>query len=599
MAAAAGAGGNNTKGGPKIQEIDIPIVKGLASGKNGSIHVMGQNIEGRGWDNVFSFTYYFPSTSTGTFRDTVYFSGLRTYIDMVHGGEYTYPPLPEDGGEENGGGANDSTAAKRETARLPGNNGVVIYTTWPTLKMLAEEFSIEDYPNLVYAVPEWEYFSNEEELLSKDILRCMRYHAVELYPSLNVHMRDADTLFTAFLYAGGYDWARFQYLTCAWETTYLTIFLPEMEKQGKQIVLGGSLRYSAFYHSNIPYPVEFTFPLRKSFSGEKGLNPYKHIYIRSNMYTNDNIAELRRLRDEPIPQEEGENWSAYLTRKWETEKKKQQEYKATIPPERRQLIPYFDHFTKDYKYMYLKGASWFGEPGLFAGFTSVLKDRKGIEEFWKICVDYLVSRYYKTTDPETGKIILTDELIQELRWITSLEKISALKPLAFGKDERMLMYGILPAYFPMVYFFDMRYYKEMKSYTTAKDLEFLEPDYPAKLLEHNNYEHRELTKSFKSHTKSYVDWMSDMKKTYPTQKNFLNAIEANFQKRFVPFEEAMSQAPKNRVPFEGFVEPYKEFAKYGRATLPGKLDGGRRRPRTTRHRTRKSLKRKTHRQKKH
>jgi hypothetical protein len=584
MAAAAAGSGDPPAKAPIIQEIDIPILKGLSPAKNGTIHLMGQNIEGKGWDNIFSFIYYYKRLSDNKeFYETVYHDGLLVYILMVHGEEFVYPPLPEEGNKENGGGANGGSGkntktntVKRETAKLPANTGMIVYTDWPTLELLKGAFTLEDYPNLIYAVPEWPYYS-DKEVLRSDILRTMRYHAVELFPSLNVHIRDADTLFTAYWYESTWDWAKFKFLTTAWETTYLTKFIPEMEKQDKQIVIGASSRYSAFYHSNIPYPVEFTFPIRKPYEKEVTKNPYKHIYVRSNFYTKENRDKLYELRYGAIPKEEGENYNTYSERQRALRAKQVENFKAGIPPERRELIPYYNHFTKNPKYMYLRGSNWFGEVGVLAGFSSVLKNRKGIEDFWKKCVEYLVSRYYMAINPETGEALLTDEAFEEIFILQGTGKPFAKKIYGFGKDERMLLYGIVPEYFSTIYFFDIRYFKYLSQYESWKDKEFLEPNYPEKILEHNNYEHKQLVLSFKPFVKHYLKWQEDIKKEFPTQKNFLNAIESNFQARLVPFNTIMAETPKNLAPYEGQAEPYKEFAKYGRLTFPGKLEGGRRR----------------------
>ncbi len=583
MAAAAGSG-DPPAGSSKIQKEKIPILDTLAPAKNGTIHVMGQNIEGKGWDNVFSFTYYYKRWSDNLdFKQTVYYDGLLTYVQMVHGTEFSYTPPTKEENATNRRGHTDPSEIKGDgelKAKLPENIGMIVYTNWTTLELLKVEFPLERYPNLIYAVPDWPYYSNEENILDSDILRTLRYQAVDLFPSLNVHMRDADTLFTAFLYDEARDWARFQFVTAAWETTYLTKFIPEMEKEEKQIVIGASNGYTAFYHSNIPYPIEFTFPIRKPYEKETIINPYKHIYLRSNDYTKENYAKLFAIRNEEIPQEEGESKENYSKRQRALRAKKLANYRETIPPERREIIPYYKHFTKEYKYIYLRG-DW-GPPGVYAGFCSVLKNRKGIEEFWKNCVDYLVSRYYMSINPETGKVSSTDNAFEEIYILESTGKISAKGVYGFGKDERMLLYGIIPAYFSTIYFFDIRYYKYLNQYRDSRLKDFLHPSYPEKILNHASYQHRELINYFKPVVKSYLKWLADFKKEFPTQAKFLNSIESNFQKRFVPFEEAKAQAPKNLKPFEGLAEPYKEFAKYGRVTLPGKLEGGRHRPRKTR-----------------
>lgn len=239
-------------------------------------------------------------------------------------------------------------------------------------------------------------------------------------------------------------------------------------------------------------------------------------------------------------------------------------------------MPYFDKFRKS-PFMFEVESGFFGGGGILAGFASVLKNREGLEDFWKTCVEYLVSRYYTSVDPESGKVKLSDEIFEELVLTKHNGKIIAKKIYGFGKDERMLFYGILPKYLPKIYFFDIRYFKWYSFYKDRTDLDFLEPTYPAKILEpYGEHEAERLTKYFTRFIKDYNKWLDKFKESYPTQKTYLEAVEENFQKRFVPIDAVLAQASKNVAPFEGHAQPYEEYAKYGRATMPGKLEGGRR-----------------------
>lgn len=527
MAAASGSGPYETE-----------LCQGIPSEYNGRIQFLGANPRGEGWKNIFSTLFYW--NVGGDFTTTAYYWGLRAYLQMVHK-ETNAPTM-----------------------------GMIVYTDPHTLPILMSEFPLEYYPNLIYAVPTWPYFSDEEGNILNNVLRTMRYQAVEHFPAANVHMRDADSIFVAKMIEDK-DEDKFNQVVEEWETAYIDSFLPKVLEQGKQIVIGASTAYSGFYHKNMPYPVHFSFPvvLMNSDNIHKK-NPYKHLYLRSNSYTRanrnkiNNIYEkVRQAKEETLPEElrtkEGESPHVSWSRKYAYIYKQIADYKASIPPERRNFMPFIQRFEK----VYMDQARW----GVFAGFVSVLENRKGIEEFWKRCVEYLLSRSYTITNSETGHKISTNDLIKEVFTSSVNGTLKKRGRYDFGKDERMLLYGILPAFKDRIHFFDIIYFRSVTNYR-SEQLKFFEPSYIKDLLTDYSSQRSQaqLQKSMLQGEKEHSKWLSNMKILYPTEDAFLNAINANIADKLVPFDKVASEYPES-VKSLPFLNPYEAYAKYGKATV--------------------------------
>lgn len=383
-----------------------------------------------------------------------------------------------------------------------GKTGIVIYTNPVTLTFLQEAFPQEIYPNIIFAVPFWPAFSNDAGELDVFILRTMRYQAVDHFRAATVHIRDADTLFTSIYYSdiGDDDFAK---LLLDWESRY-TEFVAELEASGKQIILGSVKDYRRSWHSNLVYPIDFPYPFQKISENNfmSNMQEEKHIFVK----------------------------------------------KA--------------NFKTPIRYSLLFDEKYFFTPkiGVFAGFSTVTRNRDGIEPFWLLCVQYMVSRYIMTTpvySEENGK------------QLTNWQIKSAFE---IGKDERMLLYAIIPAYFERIFFLNINYgvrigvdHSKINSLRGRKMYLFYFPEYFDQFqADGSDPLSAELRALFQAQRDSYLNWLTQFKETYPTEKNFLNAVNANFE---------------SIVPNNG--KTYKVFEKYGKKVI---RRGGRRTRTSTRRR---------------
>jgi hypothetical protein len=362
--------------------------------------------------------------------------------------------------------------------------GMIIYTNTSTIKYLQEFFPLEKNPNLLYAIPEWPLYTTDTGDLDTTVFRTMRYQAVEAFPHTNVHMRDADTLFISVMDNLSTD--EFYKLVRDWEDTYLFKFLPKIEALGKQIVLGTHIAYNlAKFHGNLVYPVNFTFPLELNRRGQLfPFTPSKFAYHKNFPY---------------------ESYGSEFRRKYIYGTDKEDENHAVL-----------------------------------AGFSSVLKNREGIQNFWTICVEYMVQRYRMTRDSISNRF-------------------HSKSLYAIGKDERMLIYGVIPNLFDKIFFMKINYNDGLPSGFSAliktrediealqkrkninpenlKRIEMLTPSYFNTVpLDVDPSNKNTLPGMFYTQVQRYQDWLTYMKEKYPTETDFLNSINANLSKALTPDE---------------------------------------------------------------
>jgi hypothetical protein len=554
---------------PQPGPVDVELLSGLESSKNGTITLYGQTTNGAGLDHIFSFVYYLPPTSN--FEGSLYHFGLTAYLNMVHATDF------------------------------PFQCGMIIYTdayTFPTLRAFFPE---ERYPKLTLAVVSWAYFSSKEGIVNFFILRTLRYHAVQQYPNKNVHIRDADTLFVVV------GKSNFGEQVKKWEQKYLEFVKAHVHH--KQIVIGASSGYGSDYHQNLPYPIEFTFPMRtikgkSQFEKFTKSYPYTHLYTTANILKPENNAVITNISQDilyrkPDDYKAAEYFTKYkeyvdgLKKEEKTlnyySKKDQQrrgeikksideilekakdDFKQTIPKERLQPAPFSYTFKKEFMY--------YPYYAIYAGFVSVLKDRSGIRDFWDRCVQYLLQRYRMTLDLETGKEIVSNEL---------LKPGDEGHPIAMGKDERMILYGIVPDFLSKILFLPIDYSTELTSYgqlpNFVKQNEYFSPKKIAKHL--NETTSYSLSKSFQEESENYKHWLAEFYKKYPTEENFLNKVNAVLEEHLIPLSNSRLQPLP--MPSPTALSPYKAYNKAGRKATIRRAKGGKRL--TKRHQ--KTLKRK-------
>jgi hypothetical protein len=455
-----------------IQRIETLIDKTLEAGEtNGILTFFGQNPEGKGWENVFSFVYFYIPSNT-RFEDTKYFKGLRAYVNFVH----------------------DDTHKS--------STGMIVYTDAPTIDIMRAHFPLENYPNLIYAVPDWPYFKRPDGMMERSTFRTLRYQAVDHFSAANVHMRDADTLFPAIV--GLFDEENAYKVVRDWEDTYIGSFLPKIAE--KQIILGTTADYNQVWHRNLPYPIDFTFPLKYNSLSEHlpDINLPKHIFVRD-----------PRSIGHPIP-----------------------------------FLPYHYLFRTKYtirNYM-----------GVFAGFSSVLKNREGIENFWGVCVEYLLSRYVMTRNSISNEF-------------------HTKSVYSIGKDERMLLYDILPRFLPKIFLMDIPYDPKIDSdlrrllkrpedllefSDTNQNLLFYTPQF------FETYDFRtsnHYTEEFIDQIKNQVERLKEFKEKYPTKENFWDSVEENLRKAVPPEELIESVVVANKNKLKRNMELYSPYVNYEKA----------------------------------
>ncbi len=407
--------------------------------------------------------------------------------------------------------------------------GMIVYTNTLTAKLFQEFFPLQRYPNLIVAIPEWPLYTTSEGDLDNTVLTTMRYQAVEAFPYANVHMRDADTLFVSLLLK--MNQKEFYEVVREWEDKYLRSFLPKVESLGKQIVLGSHEDYTlSNYHGNLIYPVDFTFSL-----------PMNSGYQLFPITPSTELPRPFMIR-KPFPYEQ-----------------------------------YSTGFKRKYMYGYEKESE---NHGVFAGFSTVLRNRTGIENFWAICVEYMVQRYRMTRDSISNRF-------------------HSRSSYAIGKDERMLIYGIIPRLFDTIFFMDINYNggelpysllskiktrKDIELYKDKKSVELLSPSYLDKVpLNVDPSDSSTLPGMFYAQVQAYGAWLATMKAAYPTEKAFLNAIDTNLSQALTPdelmkiYEEmGLKNLATNLKGWQGNEdrEAFAEYEKAGRKATVRRSGGG-------------------------
>lgn len=183
---------------------------------------------------IFSFVLYYYH-SKEEFINSQYYIGLLIYSEIIHNNPYFKDYY------------------------------MIIYTDKKSLPILKEFFYV--YPKIILAEVYWGKYSIKNSI-EGTILRCLRFHPLEVFPNTIILVRDADTLFTGEIIS--IDYAYSQGIIGSYEgneildhRTFLIDIIGEWEKKfiekwlskenPEPILLGVSLAYLKNWHSNFPY----------------------------------------------------------------------------------------------------------------------------------------------------------------------------------------------------------------------------------------------------------------------------------------------------------------------------------------------------------
>jgi hypothetical protein len=341
-----------------VHAITIPICREFST--EGHIDFLTSLPDIQIFEGLFSFTLYY-NLPYESFIDSQYYCGLFIYAEIIHNHPYFK------------------------------SFAMVIYTDKRSLDILQTAFSA--YPKVIYAVTNWPAFAKGDDI-EGTILRCMRFQAVEAFPSSIICSRDADTVFTTEImtadqaYRKGFkgktedgtvidDYRPFlAHKIGDWEAEFIKYWKAE----GSPINIGTNLKYLMQWHTELP----FVYSIKNSSKRYKNTPTYKNART-------------------DISREKGGRFTNY--------------YKTTS----NRLV--------------LKAPL-----GIYAGFMNFLPTRP--LDLWSNSFDYITS-HYSLVNFETEKIISNT-------YVEFVDKV--------GKDERIVLFTMIPKYYKICYFFSLEYY---------------------------------------------------------------------------------------------------------------------------------------------
>jgi hypothetical protein len=184
--------------------------------------------------------------------------------------------------------------------------------------------------------------------------------------------------------------------------------------------------------------------------------------------------------------------------------------------------------------------------GVYAGFVTFLKNRP--TDLWDNCVNYLTSRYKIITDKDK-KVISNIYYYHDLETILNIARsrrtTGKIEPrtLKIGKDERIIIFTMLPYHLDLCYFFYVPY--DSQSYTNIDDftsdmlkslkvheVPLIGTKYTNEVIDVAlSYKNKETGKSF---NETYHDYFKEMTTKYlewiQTYNNMYNGYLNNFVK---------------------------------------------------------------------
>jgi hypothetical protein len=324
------------------------------------------------YNGFFSFTIYYRREDE--FPHSHYYHGLMLYAEMIH----THPFFE--------------------------NAAILLYTDTETLPILKKAFST--YTKVIYAVTKWPRFTLGDKI-EDTVLRCMRFQALDAFPTAWVCTRDADTIFTSEIMNAHQAYSKGYKGTTA-DGTQIDDYRPFLAKK----IGDWEAEFFHYWHeSGLPINLGVNIDYKKRWHQEFPL-----IYSIKNLsakYSNEGYDGARLV----LKAEKGGRFTNYYKR------------------------------TKNQFVMAAPG-------GIFAGFTNFAKHRP--QDIWTFCYDYITSHYDLV---ETNAEKHTKE-ISNYR-VDFVDRI--------GKDERILLFTLLPKYIDLCYFFSIEYYGGTWLYNDLKN----------------------------------------------------------------------------------------------------------------------------------
>lgn len=237
------------------------------------------------------------------------------------------------------------------------------------------------------------------------VMRCMRFHATEAFPDAWICTRDADTLFTSEIMNA--------------EQAYRKGY---KGKTATGIVIDD---YRPFY-ANLIGDWEHTF---LSFWFKEGSPINLGVNINYRQRWHKEFPLIYPFKD--------------LSRDYSNAG-----YDGARITLRSELGGRFRNYYKAKKLKFFMDAP----VGIYAGFTNFTNKRP--KDIWAYCYDYITS-HYDLVDEKPNSKIISDEHVE------FVDKV--------GKDERIILFAIIPRYLELCYFFSIEYYGSSWIYNRLRD----------------------------------------------------------------------------------------------------------------------------------
>lgn len=280
--------------------------------------------------------------------------------------------------------------------------GYIIYTDKSSYPILAKHFG--DRPKVILAVVDWPRFSIHTKMIDGTILRALRYQAQDHFTDAWIAVRDADTLF-------------------AYEINNCLL------KKGPRGTIVERPNAAELLRELVPMIASWERTFLRQW-----LNAGDAIVIS----TNDRYrAEWHKhmpftYAPKPLPYIE----EPVLNNK---DKLNEKEYEAMLNVHHqshiKKLLIYRDPDQPLYAIMK-------SQLGVYAGFTNIGVNAP--KDIWSLCCKYL-SMFYS--------IIVNSEHTKNRIISNTYSSIGSI-----GKDERMILFVLMPAYLDQMYFVNMDYY---------------------------------------------------------------------------------------------------------------------------------------------